>query len=476
LTFSGDEVGGLSELETGDVNADGVADVVVTRLAYPPAHRTFPVGILLGNGHGGFTDGSRLWDGPAARTEHGRQILIADFNGDHRNDIFVADHGYDAEPFPGHPNALALSTAQERLVDASANLPAESGFSHSAAAADVNRDGSVDLYVGNLCCGDRTPPEILLNDGTGHFTRRLDLLPPDLLDTNNRTYTRSLFVDVNSDAAQDLVLGASNQTGDSAVLLNDGTGHFRFVSNALPAKPFGPASILISLASLDINRDGHPDLLAGFQRADFSGRRIQVLIGVGDGTFRDRTAERLPAQDEGQGWPYALRVADVNGDGALDFGVSVYQAPSEHGPLYLNDGTGVFHPVPLPATSQAFLFIDANRDSHVDLFDALAGGPGGQERHEVQLQLARPAAPTGVHASRNRRDRVVLVWRMVPEASRYEVWRSSRGGRRRLVARTAAPPFNDRRAVRGVAYTYFVRATNELGAGEFSAPVVGKRR
>jgi len=476
LTFNGDEVGGLSELETGDVNGDDVADVVVTRLAYPPAHRTFPVGTLLGNGHGGFTDGSKLWDGLAPRTEHGRQVLIADFNGDHRNDIFVADHGYDAEPFPGHPNTLALSTAQGRLVDASANLPTESGFSHSAAAADVNRDGSVDIYVGNLCCGDHTPPEILLNDGTGHFTRHLDLLPPQILDTNNRTYTRSLFVDVNSDGAPDLVLGASNQTLDSAVLLNDGTGHFRLVPNALPAKPFGIASILISLASFDINRDGRADLLAGFQRSDFSGRRIQLLIGLGDGTFRDETAERLTAQDAGQGWPYAIRVADVNGDGALDFGVSVYQAPSEHGPLYVNDGAGVFHPVTLPAASQAFLFLDANRDGHVDVFDAFAGGPGGQERHEVQLQLVRPAVPTGLRASRDRRDRIVLIWRAVSGASGYEVWRSWRGGRRRLVARTAARRFDDRRAVRGIAYTYIVRATNELGAGEFSAPAVGKRR
>jgi FG-GAP-like repeat len=124
---------------------------------------------------------------------------VASFNGDHRNDIFVADHGYGAEPFPGHP--IALSTAQGRLVDASANLPPESGFSHSAAAADVNRDGSIDLYVGNLCCGDHTPPEILLNDGTGHFIRHLELLPPEILDTDHRTYTRSLLIDVNSDGA-----------------------------------------------------------------------------------------------------------------------------------------------------------------------------------------------------------------------------------------------------------------------------------
>jgi hypothetical protein len=416
-----------------------------------------------------------MWDGPPARTEHGRQILIADFNGDHRNDIFVADHGYDAQPSPGHQNTLVLSTPQGKLVDASRNLPPESGFSHSAAVADVNQDGALDIYVGNLCCGDGTPPEILLNDGGGHFSRRLDLLPAELLDTARRTYTRSLFVDANGDSAPDLVLGAF-QTPDSAVLLNDGTAHFRFVPNALPPKMFGPTAILISLATIDANRDGRPDLLAGFQRSDFSGRRIQVLINVGDGTFRDETSRQLPVQDEGQGWPYAIRVADINGDGLRDFGVSVYQAPSERAPLYVDDGTGVFRPVLLSATSPAFLFLDANRDGHVDLLDSFAGGPGGQERYEIQLQLTRLQAPMDLRASTNRRDRIVVTWRAVPGASAYQVWRGRRDSGLRLVGRTATPRFDDFRAARGVVYTCRVKAASASGVGGPSVRVQGRRR
>ena len=359
-------VGALTEIQAGDLNGDGIDDLAVTRIAYPIALQTFPIGIYLGDGKGGYVDGSSMWSGPPSRTEHGRQIIIADFNGDHRNDIFVADHGYDGPPYPGHANALALSNPAGKLVDASGNMPPESGFSHSAAAADINHDGSIDLYVGNIWGGDQTPPEILLNDGTGHFTRAAGLLPPELSDTNDYQYTRSLFVDVNSDGSPDLALGADNMTPDSEVLLNDGTGHFHVLVGAMPPKPFGPSAILISLATLDINSDGHPDLLAGFTRSDpfYSGRFIQVMVNTGNGTFRDETAKRLPVQDQGDGWPEAIRVADLNGDGHLDFGVSVNGAFTERAPAYLDDGTGTYHPAQALSSQPFFTFADTNGDGH----------------------------------------------------------------------------------------------------------------
>jgi hypothetical protein len=474
-TVSG--VGGLSEQEMGDINGDGVSDIVVTRLAFPIAHASFPIGIFLGNGRGGFADGSSMFTGPVPRTQHGRQIVIADFNGDRRNDIFVADHGYDAEPFPGQPNTLVLSTPDGRLADASSNLPPSSGFSHSAAAADVDRDGDVDLYVGNLCCGDGTPPELLLNDGAGRFTRSSGRLPAAQADPSQSRYTRSLFVDANRDGAPDLVLGAENNTPLSVVLLNDGTGHFHGAPRALPPKAFGPTAITIALAALDVDRDGKADLIAGFQRADFTGRLLQVLMGNGDGTFRDETAARLPSQNEGPAWPYAIRVADVNRDGHLDFGVALSLGPqSEHPPLYLADGAGGFRVSILSGSGPLFSFADADRDGRPDILNSISGGTAGLERHELLLQIARPRAPIGVTASRAYRDRIQVGWRPVPGATRYETWRAPvRSGRRVVIGTSAGTRFNDRYARRGFSYRYWVRAMNSAGTGAFSSPTVGRR-
>jgi hypothetical protein len=254
--------------------------------------------------------------------------------------------------------------------------------------------------------------------------------------------------------------------------LNDGGGHFHDAPAPLPPKALGPGSILISLATLDVNRDGKADLIAGFQNGDFTGRRLQILVGNGDGTFRDETAQRLPEQDSGQGWPYAIRIADFNGDGLPDFTADVNIFPIEDAPIYLDDGTGVYHPVPFGGNpGQFWAIVDANGDGHPDIFSVLSGNP---EQHFVQLEVIAPAAPHGLRAA-GRRDGIHLTWTLVRGLG-YEIWRGgSTSGKRKLIGKTTGGRFVDARAVRGVTYIYAVRASNAAGAGPFSAPVRARR-
>jgi hypothetical protein len=396
--------GGLAELETGDLNDDGITDVVVTRIEYNLGGALQPLGILLGNGQGGFTDGSVLFEGAIPRTHTAGEIEIADFNGDGRDDIFYADFGYDGPPFPGRQNTLVLSTPQGKLVDATGNLPQVSDATHSSTIADIDDDNDLDIYVGNYCCGGASP-EILVNDGTGHFGTGAGLLPAGIQNLNQQLYSRALFLDANGDEAPDLVLGADAAfgagPGQSEVLLNDGTGHFSAVPNAMPPKEFGATGITISLATLDANDDGDPDLIAGFTRSNpfYADRRLQVLISNGDGTFADQTASRLPVQDEATGpniWPKRIRVSDLNGDGQLDFSImssfaNVFgdaPAPAH----YLDDGTGVFRLHFAGGALRFFAPIDANSDGRLDLVGVSnpfsPTTPANPERHLLQLQTS----------------------------------------------------------------------------------------
>src|SRR5258708_4408247 len=93
------------------------------------------------------------------------------------------------------------------------------------------------------------------------------------------------------------------------ILLGNGDGAFQ-PSATYPAG-LSPRSIAVA----DLNKDGHPDLVA----ADVNSTNVLVLLGKGDGTFQ-------PAVRYSTGMYYAhcksVAVGDFNGDGNPDLAVS----------------------------------------------------------------------------------------------------------------------------------------------------------
>jgi hypothetical protein len=120
-----------SNIAAADLNCDGLKDMLVTRLLFR-TDTTEPVSIFVNNGHGGFRDETAsLFVGSAVpRTTHGRQIVIADFNGDHCDDAYIPDTGNDAPPHPGHPD-YGVSTATATVVTIRRHLVRVLSFPHA---------------------------------------------------------------------------------------------------------------------------------------------------------------------------------------------------------------------------------------------------------------------------------------------------------------------------------------------------------
>jgi hypothetical protein len=331
------------EIASGDFNGDGLVDVIITRLGQEGTR--YPVTILLNRGNGRFVDATQsIFVGSPPLTQHPRQIVVADFNGDGRADAFIADHGTDIAPYPGYQSTLILSQPGRKLIDATGNLPQEMAFTHTAAAADVDGNGTVDLYFGPL----GKDPQILLNDGSGHFHAADNALP----DLQGQPYTGSAFVDVNGDGTPDLVLARADVGGSDRVLLDDGSGHFSFVPTPLPANAYGTNSVGLGIATGDINGDGRPDLVMASTKQNpfYIGANLQMLINNGDGTFRDETGVRLPHEPGNNvRWIAFPELVDLNGDGKLDLVTHMDGYPTAPSPAYLNDGNGNFTPLNIPA-------------------------------------------------------------------------------------------------------------------------------
>jgi hypothetical protein len=330
--------GSVHEMAAIDLNGDGRLDIISGRFYSPAQNASIPLEVLINNGNGSFSNGANSSvPGGVPSTTHPREFVTADFNGDGKLDLFIADHGYDAAPFPGAQNRLLLSSGATYVDATNSNLPAIIDFTHSAAAGDIDHDGDIDIYVGNLYGQGQVPPYFLINNGAGIFTRVDNLLPPAIVDLNQNKWVTSELGDLNHDGFPDLFLG-SDVGNSSAIVWNDGTGHFVNPSS-LPSEPFGPSSIALDSHILDLNGDGLNDLVVVFTRSDYTDRAVTVWMNHGGGNFVDETSERINYVTQTGGWIKYVNFADFNGDGALDFITEPAGGSSE---VLINNGDGFF--------------------------------------------------------------------------------------------------------------------------------------
>jgi len=133
-----------------------------------------------------------------------RDYCVADFNGDGRADVFIANTGEcPGCALSGGKSALLLQTADGRLSDVTAtNLPQTLSFTHNVACGDIDGDGDIDLYLANQIATGDGAPQIYLNDGQGHFTAGDSSRLPSILQTTSPWQFVNIsarFIDFNKD-------------------------------------------------------------------------------------------------------------------------------------------------------------------------------------------------------------------------------------------------------------------------------------
>jgi hypothetical protein len=354
------------EMVAFDFNRDGALDLVTAFAAPPLQSAAVPIRVLLGFGNGFFFDNTFSSTGATTpRTINPSDVVLADFNRDQAPDLFFADAGLNTPPFAGAQNSLALSTGVGFWFAASGNVPARFDVTTSASSADVDGDGDPDLYVGNVQGVQQIPPAVLINGGLGVLTIGPDRLPIAQTDLSARRYTASEFIDANKDGRPDLFLGGDAGTA-SVLLPNAGTGVFGSpIANAVPSKPIALDAIATDAYARDVNGDGLQDLFVVYARSD--SRAVQLLIGRGDYTFVDETAQRI-VSIQSSGAPIRhLQFGDLDRDGTPDLITEPTSGPVE---ILLNNGDGhFFRPtnavlanIPVP-----FELGDVNGDGNLDI-------------------------------------------------------------------------------------------------------------
>jgi hypothetical protein len=221
-----------------------------------------------------------------------------------------------------------------------------------AVGADANSDGKTELLISaNIVEGTIT---VLTNNGSGAFGASQTVA------VGNGPQCVAA-ADVNGDGRIELF--SANTTDNSiTVLTNNGSG--RFGSNTT----FTVGEYPLYVTTADVNGDSKLDVICANFRSDGYGNTLSVWTNNGTGRFGSNATLVV-----GNG-PYAVAVADVNGDGKVDL-ISVNASDSTLSVL-TNNGTGRFGynaTLTVGVFPQFVVAADVNGDGKVDLISANTG-------------------------------------------------------------------------------------------------------
>jgi PKD repeat protein len=336
---------GFGPLSTMDFDHDGFMDLLVETVE-GGSLSSLPYRALRNDGTGHFQDVSLGAFLPSAPSPFGvSDPIVADFDADGIEDLFLPDYGLDWTPETPGQALLLAGTASGHLTDVTAtHLPQVLNKPHDAAAGDLRGLGVPDIFIGNI----GVPPtfaghgsELYLNDGHGYFTSDVSLIPPEA----RGYYTGSQFLDADGDGNLDLWLGSGEPASfPDKLLVNKGGGDL-VVAPAWALPPIRGYDRWMSLYahSADLDGDGSPDLaFDSILNYDNWTHLFRVLLNNGDGTFRE-ASDRVPQRAGSFYGRHA--VGDFNADGRADLALTVAIAATVYTSrtsLLMNIGRGQF--------------------------------------------------------------------------------------------------------------------------------------
>lgn len=329
-----------------DIDNDGFEDLLIAVYYFidgVPSGNTQPFLFLRNDGEGGFQEHD---PGFTVDVVHPREALVEDFNGDGRDDVFVLDHGRDANPFPGAQSRLLLSS-DSGIFDATAtHLPAREDFSHGGAAGDLDGDGDLDiLVITNQSRAVSHDSYVLENDGTGKFVINDSpgYISSSLLSIRSRGRDFGLnnsaeIADVDGDGHVDIIWLASGDAPSVAasksgaqfshVTFSNGQNNYLSENTFdLPLARWGHRTFVADIALLDFDEDGDFDLVATSNtrkpnNGDWAGVFVDLLENTGDRRFVNVTHNRFFRQGYPDAdildWNHWVTVADINLDDRPD--------------------------------------------------------------------------------------------------------------------------------------------------------------
>lgn len=396
-----------------DYDNDGWPDIfLVNGMDWPGHIRKHSTPKLYHNNHDGtFTDVTHK--AGLAIEVYGMGVAVGDYDNDGYDDLFVTAYGQN-HLFHNNGNGTFTDVTQK------AGFEGPHEFSTSAAWVDYDRDGHLDLVVGNYvhwtpetdlyCTLDGKnksycQPEsykgaavrLWHNRGNGTFEDVTQ--KAGLGDTTSKTLGVAVL-DYDNDGWPDLLF--SNDTQPNKLYRNNGNGTFseKAVLAGVAFSEEGVARAGMGVDAADYDHSGYPSVLI----TNFSNQMVSLYHNEGKGLFVDE------ARRSGIGSATLLTLGfgcfffdyDLDGwpdvfiaNGHIDADIHRVQANVTYAMpphLFRNVGKGKFEEVTAsvgsafasPRVGRGAAYADINNDGRLDLLLSTNGGPVYVFRNEAQ--------------------------------------------------------------------------------------------
>ncbi|HVS63545.1 MAG TPA: CRTAC1 family protein [Thermoanaerobaculia bacterium] len=389
-----------------------------------------------------FTDVTAESGIAAIANGYGMGVAVGDYDGDGRPDLYLTNFG---------PNQLVRNGADGRWRDVTAVAgTGDPRWSVAAAFFDADRDGDLDLWVGNYVAFDPDDAPTCYDltgaidyCGPGKFLPEPDVLYRNRGDGTFEDATEAfglgglrnpalgvVVADFDADGWLDLYV--ANDARPNYLWLADGAGRFReqAMLGGAALSGAGEAQASMGIAAGDFDGDGLVDLFMTHLVREPS----TLYRNLGGGLFEDATrqvrlaAPTLPFTSFGTGF------LDFDNDGWLDLlqvngGIQRIPALVERGDpfplhqpnqLFRNRGDGTFEDISAEAgpvfalseVSRGAAFGDVNNDGAVDVLITNTNAPArllvnqvGARRHWLGVRLLEGEPPRDAPGAEARLER-----------------------------------------------------------------------
>jgi RHS repeat-associated protein len=309
---------GLTNLdaELVDINGDGLPDLV-----YSPekgGHRFY-----LNRGKGRWQEEPVFpTQSPPERLSN-PNVRMADMDGDGRVDLLVKAGTSAGAPFYYYTNDESGQWELGDRIDFGP-APAFDLFDPDVQLIDVNNDHRVDVV---LTTGGRMKIW-LARDGAWSQTADFDVAAPAAGDAARFSDPYIKVGDMTGDRMEDLVVV---RDGSVVFWAHNGNGRYDEGTVALnPPTGVGAQDVRIQVG--DLNNDGLVDLVLPGNRS------VHYWLNLGDGSFTDTLViQNTPAFDAKD---TSVRLADMDGDGAVELLFSRYPAAEDEAMQYVDFSVG----------------------------------------------------------------------------------------------------------------------------------------